>query len=598
MSFQSSKAKSAAKIALPKSEKLSAKVLYTLKKTADIVGSTLGPFGQQVLIERPEHGLKPFVTKDGVTVHKNIGYEDSVEQVVLEASRDAAVRTAQEAGDGTTTSTILSSAIAQKINEETRKNKKFPPQRIIREINNLIPEIESEVQSLSTPVDSENYDTQLHKVATLSANGDEKMADVIMEAFDLVGDQGNITITEEYGLPAYKVEKFNGFTIGKGYEESCTKYYPVFVNDQAGSRIYLEKPIYLLFDGNISDLASIAHAISLIDANREEYPEVKNIILFAHSFSDSFLSALAYNYSQPDTFKIVPMKTEQSIVMNSQTQFLYDLAAFTGAKVFNPMSSPVNQASVGDLVRGTSDAFESSRFRSTIIGMPDPTSVEFRVEELKELKNKSEAVYDRMQIEARIGALTCGIAKIKVVGPSQAEIRERKDRIDDSWCAVRAAIKYGTLPGGGWTLLRLSEWLKRISCDSTAKGLAAKILSEAFLVPLDVLFSNAGFNDEEKRETLGRMGDDKSITFNLQEGRWVGVSEILDSAPAVLEAIRNSISVASLLGTLGGVVVFKRDGAADTQDSKEASAFAKAIRSGESSATDMMAEDLNTFEDT
>lgn len=568
--MQHAKAKSAGKIALPHSPVISQKVLKTLEKTAAIVGSTLGPFGRQVLLERPESGQKPFVTKDGVTVFKHLGFEDSIEQVVLEAARDAVVRTAQEAGDGTTTATILSYGIAKYTDEITRNNPKISPQRIVREINGLVPLIEEKIKEYSIKVNNENYEELLLKVATLSANGDVEMAKIIMQAFDIVGDEGNITITEDYGLPRYQVEKFDGFTVEKGFEESCGVLHTVFLNDQVNSRVYLEKPLYLLFDGHAKEPNNLIFPLQEINAIYESNPEFysRNVVLIAHSFSKSVLEWLAFNFANAP-MKVFPLKTQQNVINNSQSHFLHDVAAFTGAKVFNSVTNPINKASREDLLSGKSLAFEAGRYRSTIIGVPDQTSVELRIDELKAQLVNPEAVYERQDLEIRIAKLTCGIAKVKVIGPSQVEIRERKDRAEDAWCAIRSAAKSGALPGGCWTLIQLAKDLEKETSH------AAEVLRKAFMEPVHVLYKNAGYNQEFIDGVVAKIKLNPSETFNLQDDTWVKNDAILDSMPAVQEAIRNSISIATLLGTLGGIIVFKRDSEMDSLDSKDLRTYMK-----------------------
>jgi chaperonin GroEL len=184
-----------------------------------------------------------------------------------------------------------------------------------------------------------------------------------------------------------------------------------------------------------------------------------------------------------------------------------------------------------------------------------------------------------------------------VVGPSQAEIRERKDRAEDAWCAVRSATKHGTLPGGGWALAQLSKKLEErsLSEKDKSKQLALNILSQAFLDPIRVLYSNAGFTEEEIDYHIKYMKENPDKTFDLQNHEWVDAFDILDSAPAVLEAIRNSISIASLIGTLGGVVVFDRDREADLEDARSAAEFVSAIQEGESTATQINDADRNSY---
>jgi chaperonin GroEL len=588
--YQTSKPKSVGKIALPRSKAISRRVLETLRKTAEIVGSTLGPFGQAVLLERPETNLKPIVTKDGVTVFKHIGYEDAVEQVVLEAARDAVVRTAQEAGDGTTTATILSYAIAKHASEVTEKNRRFSPQRVVRAINALVPLLEDEIKKMSITVDGNNYDDILHKVATLSANGDSEMAGVIMSAFDMVGEEGNITISEEYGLPGYDLKKFEGFTIEKGYEESCENFYSSFINDPSNSRIYIEKPIFFLFDGNLNEPNTIISSAQFIHSHFEQNPDAapKNIVLVAHSFTKAFLQWAAVNFVHGQ-IKVIPVKCPQTIVQNSQSHFLHDVAAFTNGVVFNPLSKPIQQATLDELIRGKSDAFEAGRYRSTIIGSPDISAVEFRVSELKRAMENPESSYDKQELEVRTAKLTCGIAKIKVVGPSQVEIREKKDRAEDAWCAIRSSSRLGALPGGCWTLVQLSkklaEWEILFKLESPDKAVAASILKAAFLKPVEVLYSNAGYELSEIEDIVHQMMEKNHLTFDLQEGKWVNRTEILDSTAAVLEAIRNSISISTMLGTLGGLVVFKRDSSIDSKDSMDLQDFLKSVEAGEDDGT-------------
>jgi len=575
------KPKAAGKVALPRTDKMRHKILETLWETSEIVGSTLGPFGRPVLLERAESTQKPIVTKDGVTVYKHMSFMDPVKQVVLEAATDATVRTAQEAGDGTTTATILSYAIAKSLDENTGGAGSYPTQRIVRIINGLVPDIQTRIYDrYAKKVDSSNYDTLLHKVATLSANGDTEIADIVMKSFDMVGEEGNIIGIEEYGNSKYTVEKMQGYTADVGYEDSCERYYQEFINDQANRRVYLENPIYLLFDGNIIDPSVLVAPLQKIydwtlDAEGKA-KTTKNIVIVAHSFSDQALAFLAYGFKQPEAFNAVPLKTPQTISSNSQSQFLHDLSAYTNSVVFNPLTKPLPQGTTEELVRGRSDAFESSRYRSTIIGLPDPTSVELRVDELKYLKTKQKgAEYDIKEIETRIAKLTCGVAKVYITAPSLVEIREKKDRVEDAWCAIRSASKYGTLPGGGWTLTKLAkDFLTEANSEQDgAKALAYRILATAFLAPVKKLYENAGYTSDEVKKRIDWLSNNEDKTFDLQRELEVSVEDILDSAPAVMEAIRNSISIATLLGTLGGVVVYSRNDAVDAAESNSHNRF-------------------------
>lgn len=576
------KPKTAVKLSIPRSNPLlDSKILSSLAKTAEIVGGTLGPFGQSVLCEPQDVNHKMYATKDGVTVYKNLGYNDVIEQAILDAARDAIVRTAEEAGDGTTTSTILCYAITKYAREIT-KDRTIPPQKLVRSISALVPTINSFVKDNRLVIDEDNWNEALYRVGYLSSNADSEIAKVIMDCHDLVGDDGNMIVSEAYGEPAtYNVIKHDGFTIDRGYEVSCEKWHGEFVNDQVNSRVYYEKPYFLLYDGVLQDPNTIAYALQSLGALYQSDPEKfsNRAVILAHGFSENVLQYLAINARHGD-FKCAPLKTPQEISLNSATHYLHDVAAYTGALVFNAISRPLQQASEEDLIKGKSDAFEMSRFRSSIIGEPDQFSVEVRVEELRRIAAQGESSYDRKFAATRISKLTCGIAKVTVVAPSQVEIREKKDRMEDAWCAVRAAAKHGALPGGSWTLVHLSKFLHEqglVESDA-AKAAACRVLSAACLEPFRRLYENAGYNPEQIEAMLVSMHLRPEETFDLQNGNWVPKFDILDSAPAVSEALKNSISTSSLMGTLGGVVLFKRDGSADLQDALSQQAYLDTLR--------------------
>jgi chaperonin GroEL len=235
-----------------KATRLDHTVLDTMKTISDLVGSTLGPGGHSVLLERQEHDLPNFVTKDGVTVFRAMGFSDPVKHAIMEAARDASVRTASEAGDGTTTATILAYSIVKNIAAYTARNPAKSPQKIIRKLQDYFKSsIEPSIREHSTPCEygTESGNRLLRAVAKLSANGDAPLADAVMGCLELVGDQGNVTITEISGPSSYEIDHVEGFPINVGYEDSCGRFNAKFINDPGNQRVYLEKPIFLLFHG-------------------------------------------------------------------------------------------------------------------------------------------------------------------------------------------------------------------------------------------------------------------------------------------------------------------------------------------------------------
>lgn len=581
--FQTGKPKSAAKLMIPSGERLESKVLNTLSHIAQMVGATLGPGGKQVLIERPEIGMKPIITKDGVTVIKHLGYDEAAEQLILEAARDAAIRTANEAGDGTTTATILSNAIAQRAAGVVRSNPKMSPQKIVREMQALVPYIENKVKSYKISVDGENYDTTLLKVAELSANGDKDLASAILKGLDTVGEEGDLTIIETIGESQYLVERINGYTVERGYEESARNLAPQFINDSSGTMVVMTNAVFVLYDGVINDFMQIYEGFSKISEYvSSKTKENQYFVLVAHGFSEAVLGDLSLNWShEKSKVKIYPMLSPEKAIQNWRSNFLYDLQAYTGTPVFNPISRHFSDVDPQSLVESSRvTRVEVSRYKSMIFATEDEDAINIRVEELKLQKQNPESDYELNDLNVRIGKLTSGIVRLTISGPSAGETREKRDRADDAWMAIRGAIKHGAVPGGGYVLVRLAADLLSVSTNlqvSPTKRLAAQILSEAFTEPTTVLYRNYGYNDEDISKQLIEILNKEDQAYDILEQQWVDKFSLLDSVPAVLEAIRNSISIASLLGTVGGIVAFKRDRDSDKEEERLVRQFESAI---------------------
>lgn len=567
---------------LPSSLELENAVVTTLAHIAEMVGATLGPGGRHVLIERQEMGMKPIVSKDGVTVFKHLGYQSASRQLILEAARDAATRTASEAGDGTTTATILSSAIASATADVVKANPRVSPQRIVREMEALVPAIMKKIDSYKLYVDSENYASVLLKVATLSANGDNELASAVIEALDTVGEEGNMTIVESSGNSRYSIERIHGYTVELGYEESCRNFGSGFINDKSGTQVNLEAPVFILFDGVVNDIMQVFPALQALGGQFEKTARVnRGIVLVAHGFSDSFLGDLSFNWNSPQsTAKVFPLLTPQSAIHNARTNFLYDLQAYVGVPVFNPTDRPVSDLDpekMTDNCRAIS--FECNRFRSSIFAKEDIDAIQLRVDELKEHLKAPESEYEAKDLQVRIGKLTSGIARLNISAPSSSETREKRDRAEDAWMAIKGASKHGALPGGGYVLVQLSADLFNAEKELqvSPKKLALLILATSLLKPVEVLYRNYGYSDEETKSQIVKLLNSDNQTFDISEQKWVDKFDILDSGPAVIEAIRNSISIASLLGTVGGIIAFKRDTEEDRKEADLVRKFETAI---------------------
>lgn len=554
------KAKDAPKIFISDKETLQKIVLRTLRKASDIVSSTLGPGGRNCLLESDYPGIGNANTKDGVTVLKSLGAIDPYEHLILEQMRDSAQRTATEAGDGTTTATLLTYNIVSNLFDFCEKNPKYSPQKAARRISKiteevLVPYIES--RAIKATVENERL---LHAVAQISANGDEDMATAVIDAFKAIGygDSSHVTIKQLSGKKAYKVERIDGFPIPIGYEESIGKLHTAFINDQANQRCTLEKPLFLLYDGNVNDLVMF---MSLIEGLGRKYVEegnsdYKNLVIFANGFSENVLTHLAFNFSNPNTLNIVPMVAPLSPYPNSQTHFLHDLGAFTGAKVFG-LKDQVNNATLIDLGGGMEN-FEAYRFRSTVVGNPDATNVELRASDIKTMIQSAESQAEKILFTERLGKITNGIAKLTIYGGSNGELKEAHDRCEDAVCAVRSAITYGAVPGGCRLAIDMSIKLMEELKEGDP---ACDVLVKSLLSLPHKLLDNAGYNQEEIAEILATLVSDTSLVYDVENQKFGDAEELnlFDATKAVSESLSNAVSIASVLGTCGGLVCHPRD---------------------------------------
>jgi chaperonin GroEL len=572
------KAKTAPKIYEIDQEILKRKVLSTMLRISEAVGRTMGPGGRNILIESDYPGIPSKNTKDGVTVFKSLGAMDPYEHLITEQARDVAQRTATEAGDGTTTATVLSYNLIRELFKFCSANPKYSPQKAARRISKVTEEILIPyIESRAIKIDEENK-AMLKMVATISANGDSEMSDAVIQAFEEIGygDASHVTIRELSGKKAYKVERIDGFPVPVGVEESIGKLHVAFINDQANQRCYLEKPVFLLYDGNMNDLVMVAPLLDAIGAAfLSGQSEVKNVVIFAHGYSESVLTSLAFNFSNPDTINVLPMITPMAQFINSQTHFLHDLAAFTGAKVFG-LTNPVNKATPADLGRGM-HSFEASRFRSTVVGDPNATNVEVRAEDLKTMMNGAESQAEKLWLEERIGKITNGIAKLTIYGGSNGELKEAHDRCEDAVCAVRSAISHGAVPGGCRMSIDMAVKLMQELPDGDP---AKEVLVNALLELPNKLLDNAGYNKEEIEEVVGKLLSDETLVYDIENQKYGKAEDLglFDATKAVSESLRNAVSIACVLGTMGGMVCHPRD---DTFERAEARADSEYMKAAE-----------------
>jgi chaperonin GroEL (HSP60 family) len=367
----------------------------------------------------------------------------------------------------------------------------------------------------------------------------------------------------------------------------------MFINEPGTQKVIYEKPTFVLYFGRITDIQTITHTLQMLqEAWNEKYLESPNVVLVATGFSENVLANLANMAVRPDIINIFPLVVPNDVaVQNAPKHFLDDLAAVTGTEVFDPLTKPLNDARLidfGNLYKDDKDIyrplgikfFEAIRYRSSVIGHCDDDILLARVDAVRAGLDNAESEYDRIYIQERLAKLSSGIAKLKVIGASNGELKERRDRAEDAVCAVRGAIKNGALIGGGWTIQRLIHEMNELKED---QAIATQIIAKSLQEVLDVLYLNAGFGiddlkPEDAQKAIGSVlrGDPKkAVVLDLSCCEVVSAFKLglLDSAPALEEALKNSISAAALLGTTGGCVVFPRDSVAEHNEARDAQEF-------------------------
>lgn len=585
------KVKETAKIYISDQKKIRSIVVNTMDKISNIVGATLGPSGRICLIESEHYGIPNKNTKDGVTVFKSLGAADPFEQLIIEQTREVAVRTANEAGDGTTSGTILATALIKNLLNYCDGNKKTSPQKVVRIIKKFLDQTAIPfVQGQAIKVDIDNRQDLLFNVAKISANGDEEMARAVMEAFELTGmsENSHVTIKEVSGPGGYSVDLIEGFPIAMGLEDSVSKWANGFINDQAGQRCVLENPLFILFDGQITDLMTVEGILGKIHKQYESGDaDFKNVVIVCHGFSEGVITSLGINFANPTTINVLPLVTPMTIIKNSRFDFLHDLSAFTGAKVFS-VTEPLHTAEPHDLGTGM-EKIEVYRFRSTVVGNPDQLNIEARSEVIKTQMENPESMAAKMLLQERLGKLTSGIAKIEVMGGSAGELKEAVDRVEDATMAVRASIKDGVLPGGCRTLVNLAMIAHTIEPESKLEESVYKqVIAPSLLTPINKLLDNAGYNEEEIQKIISRMFEDTELVYDIENQEFgTGLSlGVLDAEKAVEQALRNSVSIASVMGTMGGLVAFPRDHQLERAEALQEMDFLNNMNSGAGSEAD------------
>ncbi|WP_456450720.1 chaperonin GroEL [Hydrogenimonas sp.] len=501
-----------------------------VKKLADAVKVTMGPRGRNVLIQK-SFGA-PSITKDGVSVAREIELADTVENMGAQLVKEVASKTADEAGDGTTTATVL----AYSIFKEGLRNitAGANPIEVKRGMDKAAGAIIEELKKIAKEVKDKK---EIAQVATISANSDEKIGELIAEAMEKVGKDGVITVEEAKGI-IDELEVVEGMQFDRGYLS------PYFITNTEKMEAELENPYILLTDKKITNLKDILPVLEGIQQSG------RPLLIIAEDVEGEALATLVVNKLR-GILNIAAVKAPG--FGDRRKAMLQDIAALTGGTVISEeVGRTLESATVADL--GQAGRVVIDKDNTTIVdGKGDKAAVEARINEIKIQIENTTSDYDREKLQERLAKLSGGVAVIKVGAATETEMKEKKDRVDDALSATKAAVEEGIVIGGGAALIRAAS-----KVDLNLEGdeaIGAAIILRAVSAPLKQIAENAGFDAGVVANNVA-CSDKENVGFNASTGEYVDMFEagIIDPVKVERVALQNATSVASLLLTTEATV--------------------------------------------
>jgi chaperonin GroEL len=498
-----------------------------IDKVNNAVSVTMGPFGRNVLIEK-EHGQVQS-TKDGVSVAKTVVLEDPIENMAATVIKQAAEKTVDAAGDGTTTSTVLAHSIASQALEAT-SYASINATQVKRGIEAAVKTVVAELKRMSVPVSDE---TQIRQIATLSANGDTEIGELVATAIDKVGRDGVVTV-EESRTGETSLEVVEGMQFERGYKS------PYMVTDNNTMTAVLDNPLLLLVDGRVS---AIKELLPLLEAVSQEN---RSLLIVAEDIEGEALAALIVNKMR-GILKVAAVKAPD--FGERRTLILEDIATLTGGTV-------VSHQKGMKLDKFNKDWFGQARTvtvgkdTTTIVdGKGETETIEARILELKNQIDNSNSPYEIEKLQERLSKMIGGVAIINVGGGTEIEMKEKKDRLDDALQATKAALDEGILPGAGVALLHAREAISYAKADGEDINKGKRIVHSACISPFKQILENAGENHYEWLMQLKDHNEDSSLVPNIEEEILVDAytSGIIDPTKVVRSAIENAAAAAVTL---------------------------------------------------
>ncbi|MDC1415261.1 chaperonin GroEL [Gammaproteobacteria bacterium] len=507
------------------------KMLQGVNILADAVKVTLGPKGRNVVLDK-SFGA-PTVTKDGVSVAKEIELEDKFENMGAQMVKQVASQTSDEAGDGTTTATVLAQSIVNEGHKSVAAG--MNPMDLKRGIDKAITTAVAFVEKLSVPCADDNTIAQ---VGTISANGDIDVGGIIAEAMQKVGKEGVITVEEGNGIDN-ELDVVEGMQFDRGYLS------PYFVTNQDSMTTELDNPFILLHDKKISNIRDMLPLLeSVAKAGRP-------LLIIAEDIEGEALATLVVNNLR-GTVKAAACKAPG--FGDRRKAMLEDIAILTGGTVISEeVGLSLEGATVEDL--GTAKKVTLNKDNTTIVdGAGDQKAIQARVNQIRAQIEDTSSDYDREKLQERVAKLAGGVAVIKVGAGSEIEMKEKKARVEDALHSTRAAVKEGIVPGGGVALVRALDSLTKLEGDNDDQNVGINIVRKAFEAPLRQIVTNAG---EEASVIVAKIREGKgSYGFNAANGEYGDMIEmgILDPAKVTRTALQAAGSVAGMMITTEAMV--------------------------------------------
>ncbi len=506
------------------------KLLNGVNQLADAVKSTLGPAGKNVMIDKGAGA--PLVTKDGVTVAKSIDLEDPFENLGAQMCKEVASKTNDIAGDGTTTATVLAQAIAR----EGLKNVAAGanPMELKLGIDKAVKDITNNLDQLAQKVEGKK---SIAQIATISANNDKEIGELIADAMDKVGEDGVITI-EDSKTAETTLDAVVGMEFDRGYLS------PYFVTNSENMSCVLEEPLILMYDKKISAMADIMPHMEYAAQNG------KPLLIIAEDIDGEALSALIINKMR-GAIKVCAVKAPG--YGESRNENLSDIAVLTGGTLIEEVTGIKLADADPSITLGSAKSVKITANTTTIVeGAGTKDAITERITSLKSSITPETGTYEKAKLQSRIAKLSGGVAVIHVGAATEVEMKEKKDRVDDALHATRAAVLEGIVVGGGVALLRAS---KGLTLDSTTdEKTGYNIVMRAVEEPLRQIVTNAGLEASVVVNKVKEMEGNKGFNAKIGEYQDLVANGVIDPVLVTKTALKNAASIASLILTTECVI--------------------------------------------